>query len=608
MRGNGGQRPRRGPGVQRPAQSSAPAAPILLNFPVHAWAEKLRNISHGGRDANLTRRKLGSEIVTKRLIVSSLAVAALSLATALFWASRGETQTRKPLPRPKLVIIIVIDQLRNDYLDRFRPYFVEGGFKRVMSGARFSNCRFDYVTTSTGPGHATLATGANPNIHGIVDNDWYDRALKRPVNCLEELNTKIVESAQGPGERRGASPQCLLGSTLGDELRLASNFQSRVISISLKDRGAILSGGHTANAAYWYQYRTGQFVSSTYYMTALPAWVAEFNDHLPAKEYCGKAWKALPETPEAGGRIFEEYKPEAGEPCPSPRFLSWFANSPFQTEMELKFAREALRHEKLGQGPATDMLTISLSANDFVGHRYGPYSPEVADMTLRTDRALAAFFADLDRMIGLSNVWIALSGDHGVAPPPRLVTEHKLGFGRFSSRPLGEAVETALSKAFGPGQWVDSVGIPDIYLSQETTRKYKLAPGEVEAEAASAALAVPGVHAAFTRQDIVAGRLPRTSLGRKVSNTFHLKRSGDVFVVLEPFAVAAGSETETSHGTPWSYDAQVPLILWGSAFNPGTYSSPCQPIDLAPTLAVALGLTQPSGATGTPLSAALAPE
>jgi len=541
----------------------------------------------------------------KRLLRYILWIAALSVGTTLIWSSRAGTETTKPPARPRLVILIIIDQFRNEYLDRFRPYFVQGGFNRLMKGARFTHCSHDYAVTFTGPGHASIATGTYPNIHGIIGNDWYDRTLKRPVNCVEDPNTRIVDSAQGSSEQRGASPRYLLGSTLGDELRLASNFQSKVFSVSLKDRGAVLSGGHTANAAYWYDSRTGRFVSSTYYMPSLPAWVAEFNDRLPAKDYCGKAWKALPETPEAAGRVFAEYSTDPSEPCPGPKFLGWLSGSPFVTEIELKFTREVIRREKLGQSPATDLLTISLSANDHVGHRFGPYSPQLADMTLRTDRELAGFFEDLDRMLGLDHVWIVLSADHGVAPTPQLVRDRRLGHGTFQSQTVREAVEAHLSSVFGTDNWVEASDLPFISLNQDTIKKHKISSERVEAEAAWAAVAVPGVFAAYTRTNLLDGSVPASPIARKALNSFHASRSGDIFLVLEPFAVPSGSESETTHGTPWSYDAQVPLLLWGSGFRPGTYADACEPIDLAATLAVALGLASPSGATGSPLSVAL---
>ncbi len=544
--------------------------------------------------------------MSRRLLIYVLATISLFFATVSFWTSGFKTSAATVPTRPKLVIIIIIDQFRNDYLDRFRPYFVEGGFNRLLSGTRFANCRYDYAVTATGPGHATLLTGTYPNIHGIIENEWYDRSLKRPVNCVEDLNTKVVDSAHGPGEERGASPQYLLGSTLGDELRLASGFQSKVVSISLKDRGAILPGGHTANAAYWYQPRTGRFISSTYYMTALPQWVSEFNDGAPSKEYCGKAWSALPITPGAVEKTLGEIKVASSEACPNSRFLAWLNGTPFISELELKFAREAVRNEKLGQGTATDLLTVSLSANDFIGHAYGPYSPQVSDMTLRTDRYLAAFFAEIDRLVGLTNVWIVLSADHGVAPTPKTIREQRLGLGLFRPSSVREALAASLSGTFGPDNWIDAVDIPYVYLNQNALAKHKVSRESAESAAATAAATVPGIFASFTRTEILREGGSSPVFSRKVSNSFFSRRSGDVFLILDPFAVPSGGETETTHGSPWSYDASVPLIFWGSQFRSGTIDIPCQPIDLVPTLAAALGLNVPSGSTGTPLAVALA--
>ena len=543
--------------------------------------------------------------MSKRLLSLAAGIALLVAGAVLIGFSQTRPPAAKAPGRPKLVILITIDQFRADYLDRFRPHFVAGGFNRLMSGARFTNCRYDYATTLTGPGHATLATGSYPNHHGIIGNAWYDRSLKRQVNCVEDMNARVVDSAQGSTDRRSASPHWLMGRTLTDELRMATNFQSKVISIALKDRAAILPGGHTATAAYWLHSRTGRFGSSTYYMTALPAWAADFNDRNPMKDYCGKPWKALAETPDAQGRVLDEFRPGPGETCPSPRFLDWVEDTPFIAEIELRFAREAIRHEKLGQGPGTDMLTLALCANDFVGHRYGPYSPQVADMTLRTDRELAGFLDDLDRMVGLNNVWIALTADHGVAPTPQYIKDRNLGIGKFDSKNVQDAVQARLSKVFGEDRWIEFFDNPHIYLNQEAIMKRQISPEKAAGEAAQAAMGASGVFAAFTRSGLSSGDVPKSPIARKVLNSFNLRRGGDVFIVLQPFAVASGSDTTTTHGTPWDYDAHVPLLLWGSGFRSGEYSEPCQPVDLSATLAVALGLNEPSGAVGSPLTSAL---
>jgi predicted AlkP superfamily pyrophosphatase or phosphodiesterase len=386
---------------------------------------------------------------------------------------------------------------------------------------------------------------------------------------------------------------------------MASDFKSKVIAISLKDRGAVLPGGHTANAAYWYKSSTGHFVSGSYYMSALPDWVAKFNQNSPAKNYCGKSWQALPETPGAGGRVFRELTTASGDPCPDRKFLEGVNSTPYISEVELRFAEEAIRSERLGQRDATDLLTISLSANDYIGHAFGPYSPEVADSTLRTDRYLAGFFAEVDRTVGLENVWIALSADHGVAPTSAFVKEHNLGMGLFRGDAVKVAIESALTQAFGRDQWIVSAGIPYLYLNQAAMTKRQLSPERVEAEAARAAMRVPGVKAAFTRTQLLPGGAGQSPLARRAANAFESRRGGDIFLILDPYAVPADGETDTTHGAIWNYDAQVPLLLWGSAFRPGVYTLPCETIDLAPTLAVALGLNQPSGAQGHPLSPAL---
>ena len=503
--------------------------------------------------------------------------------------------------KPKLVVILVIDQLRYDYLERFRPQMVEGGFKRLLGGANFVNCRYDYAVVFTCPGHASLFTGAYSNVHGVIGNEWFDASRGRKVYCVEDADTKQVGGSAGPGY----SPRNLIGSTIGDELRIASGFQSRVIAISLKDRSAVVPGGHTANAAYWYDGESGQFVTSSYYMPELPAWVSHFNSAEPAKAYCGKPWQALPETPQAGGKVLRQAYLDPSQRCPNRDFLAWLRNSPFMNAIELRFASQAIKNEGLGQRSATDLLAISLSVNDSIGHAFGPYSDEVADTTLRTDRDLADFFGELDKMIDLDNVWIALSADHGAAPTPKFIKEHHLGLGNAVISTVRDAVEKALSQSYGPDQWVQDITSFCVTLNKSTLKKHQAEESKVSALAAEAASSMPGVSAAFTRTQVLTGTLPRSPLGRKATNSFNGQRSGDVFLILDPYALPVAGETGSSHGAPWTYDTQVPLVLWGTAFKPGIYATPCEPIDLAPTLAVALGLTQPSGAQGKPLTAAL---
>lgn len=538
----------------------------------------------------------------KRLSVLGFFIAFGFLFFLPFPKPSAKPETGAPFPnRPKLIVMLVIDQFPYDYLVRFRPYFVEGGFNLLLDGANFVACRYNDADTTTGPGHAALATGAYPNLTGIIGDEWYDRELHKQMNCVEDDSVRLVGAPEGPGR----SPLNLIGDSFSDELRMESEFKSRVISISLKDRGAILPAGHTANAAYWYDVDSGHFVTSTYYMQALPSWVSRFNDQNSAKAYCGKPWKALPDTPEAEGKVFTEFQAEPGKPCPDHSFLAWLHDTPYMSEIQLSFARQAIQEEHLGQGPATDLLAISLSENDFVGHKFGPHSPQVADMTLRTDRDLAAFFKDLDHSVGLENVWITLSADHGVAPNPRFIEEHKLGPGRVDETAITRAVNKALSREFGPGNWVEGKGEFQIYLNRGTLEKRGINLGRAEFAAAEAAAALPFVAAAFPRSQIMTGNLPDTPIARKVANSFNARRSGDVYFVLKPYAVPVESLEGSTHGSPWSYDAHVPLIFWGRAFKAGIYGFLAQPVDLPATLAVAMEIQQPSGAQGKPLTKAL---
>jgi predicted AlkP superfamily pyrophosphatase or phosphodiesterase len=546
-----------------------------------------------------------------RLLIS---VFIFALTAILFPAVRSPLVSKTPatantqstitteVARPNLLLILVIDQFRYDYLVRFRPYFVRGGFNRLLEGgANFIDCKYDYATTATCPGHATLFTGAYPNIHGIIANDWFDSRRGRRVYCVEDPETQLVGGTVGPG----FSPRKLMGDTVGDELHLATDFKSKVMSISIKDRASVIPGGHTADAAYWYDALTGHFVTSTYYMKSLPDWVAAYDSTPPAKAYCGQPWKALPETPGAGGKVLKEFTPNNGEACPDTRFMGWLSATPPMNQIELNFALQAIKGEHLGQGPTTDLLAISLSVNDYIGHSFGPYSPQVADVTLRTDRYLADFFQSLDQLLGLENVWIAFSADHGVAPTPAFSVEHHLSGPKAPPLAVEAAVEKAMSQAYGEDRWVQDVDEFSISLNALTLSKHNVNASQAEEIAAHAASSIPGIRAAFTRTQLIDGPLPQSPFARKASNSFNEKRSGDVFLVPDPYAATSPPAITSGHGSPWNYDAQVPLILWGKAFKPGTYAIPCQPIDLAPTLAAALRLTQPSGAQGSPLALAL---
>jgi predicted AlkP superfamily pyrophosphatase or phosphodiesterase len=503
--------------------------------------------------------------------------------------------------RPRLIVLLVLDQFRFDYLTRFRPQFAERGFNLVLEGADFVNCHYDYATTLTCAGHATLITGSYPSTHGIVANEWFDPSLNRTVACVEDAGARTVGAPAGTG----VSPRTLVGSTIGDELRMATGFESRVFAAALKDRSAVVMGGHLANAAYWLDLETGRFVTSDYYASALPAWVEEFNAKSPTAAYCGKDWLALSETPGAAGKVLQPSGTTQGAPCPDRNFHEWLRKTPFMAELELAFAAELAERERLGKGPATDLLGVSVGSIDYIGHAFGPYSAEMADTILRTDRLLADFFARLDRLVGLENTWIILTADHGAPPTPQFAREHRLSEIGPLMKAIPEHLEKFLSAKVGAGPWVASFDGFTLNLNRATLARHKLDAARAAEMAAEALKAMPGIHTVFRREELQNGKLPRTPVARKAANSFHARRSGDLLIIPEPFAVPSESETETMHGSPWTYDTHVPLILWGSAFKPGTYVTPCKVIDLVPTLTAPLGVSLPAGSEGRPLSPAL---
>src|ERR1700676_2325164 len=304
---------------------------------------------------------------------------------------------------PKLVVIIVIDQCRGDYLERYRTQFGDGGFRLLLDhGAYFSNCNYNYANTRTAPGHSTLFTGAYSNGHGIAANEWWDQKKKRMVTSVEDDGTKLVGVA---GDKTGASPHNLLADTLGDELKLATQGKSRVFGVSLKDRAAVLPAGFAGDAAYWIEPKTGDWVTSTYYRDDVPQWVQDFNSTRPAK-YWDREWK------DAQGTVLRSTEHRKGKDGAEGGFYEVVGSTAFGNEYEFEFAKELITHENVARGPATDLLSISLSPNDILGHQVGPDSPEMHQMALDLDRELGKFISFLGHEIVLAHVWIALSADH----------------------------------------------------------------------------------------------------------------------------------------------------------------------------------------------------
>jgi predicted AlkP superfamily pyrophosphatase or phosphodiesterase len=535
------------------------------------------------------------------------------LALALL-GTPASTVAQVPLTRPKLVVVIAIDQLRADYLQRFARYFQPGGFNLLLQkGANFTEAHYRHSVTQTCPGHAVILTGGYADLNGVIANTWYDTASHKPQYCASDSAAKLI----GVGTE-GRSPRNLLVSTVGDELKTATNGRSRVITVAGKDRSSIMLGGHQADAAYWTE--DTLFVSSTYYMKELPLWVRRFNASGHVTEYRGATWdRILPgaayammgpdDVPaeESPGGIGKTFPHHLGTGTGEADFLDGFQTSPFENEVIVDFAIEAITQEALGQDDDPDLLGIGFSANDLVGHSYGPDSHEVMDMTVRTDRLLSRFFTFLEQQVGLDRVAIVLTSDHGVAPLPELArrgTSRARG-GRIDPEVIGAAAERALRARFGiprrPGfvdqpSWIMYQSWPWLYLNLEGLRDKRIRIEDAERVAQRAVQQVPGVARALTATELLRERAAASHTRAELS--FYPGRSGNVYYELSPYLLPGPTPEGTTHGSPWSYDTHVPLLWLQKGIRPGTYTGSVSVADVAPTLSSLLGIPAPSGSQG----------
>jgi hypothetical protein len=499
-------------------------------------------------------------------------------------------------PAIRLVLLIAVDQFRYDYLTRFRSDYTAGIKRLLAEGAVFTNANLEHYPTVTAIGHATMLSGATPAVSGIIGNDWFDREAGRTVTSVWDPTVTPV----GAPTAAGASPRRLLVSTLGDELKTASGKPKgsrdapRVIGLSLKDRSAILPVGRGADAAYWWDTASGRFVTSTYYMAELPSWVRAFNERNPAGDHAGALWTDLTAPATSLRHLPEERGPALYDAV-------W--GSPFGNELLLQLADQALTREQLGQRGATDVLSVSFSSNDSVGHTFGPDSRHVHDMAVRTDRTIGQLLARVEALVGLQHTLVALTTDHGVAPVPESQWERGLPGGRLATRDLFDPIQRALTSRFGEGQWLMATAGSSPYLNYELIAKLGLDPSEVRRAAAAAAAAVPHVARVYTRDQLLRGEVPDDRIGTRVLRSFNAQRSGDLEIILEPYWMRQAQGT--THGTPYSYDAHIPLILMGPRIARGEYSDHVALNDLAPTLATLTAVEIPAGSSGRVLTEAL---
>jgi len=499
--------------------------------------------------------------------------------------------------RPKLVVVIVIDQFRGDYLERYHDQFGDSGFRLLLErGAYFANCNYNYANTRTAPGHATLFTGAYSNGHGIVSNEWWDPHKKHMVTSVEDDETKLVGIS---GQKPGASPHNLLADTLGDELKLATGGKSRVFGVSLKDRAAILPAGYAADGAYWIDPQSGAWITSTYYRSDLPRWIQDFNANQTAK-YWDRSWT------DAQGLVLKSTAHRKHKDGTEAGFFEIVGSTAFGNDYELEFAKQLVVFENIGRGPATDLLAVSLSPNDVLGHQAGPDSPEMHQMALDLDRELADFFNFLGHQIGLADVWIALSADHGVSSLPEHVNKLHIPSANLDSTRIEAQINDSIRMKF-PGARANTfvrLDYPVAWLDEDAFTAAHVPERQAEHEVGEA-MKQAGLRDYFSKSQLAAGEAPETIMGRRFLNSY--SPEGGWYVMGIPPIYTVGSSKGTDHASPYNYDTHVPLAFFGLPFQPGTYRTQVEPVDLAATLASLLGVNAPTHAVGRVLTEALAP-
>ena len=481
-----------------------------------------------------------------RLLLSLLTLAALLSA---------QSGPRREFKKPKLVVAIAIDQFRYDYLNRWHAEYTGGFATFFKKGAVFTNANFEHYPTVTAIGHSTFLTGATPSVSGIVQNTWFDRTTAKTVTSVSDENTQMLGTTG-----KGASPHRLLVSTVGDELKMAGK-KSRIIGISIKDRAAILPSGHAADGAYWFDPGSGNMVSTTWYFPELPEWVKQFNAGRPGDKYLNAEWKSL-----SGDQVFKKMSG-----TPDSKFYAGLDVAPFGNELIETFAERAIDAEKLGTHGDPDLLTISFSANDYVGHAVGPDDPMVHDMALRVDKLVDKLMKYAEAKVGVGNVFVVLTADHGVAPLPELNQQRKMPGGRMAEKEVMGAMESALVAKYGEGKWFLGNLPLSPYLNRELIAQKKLSEVEVERTAADAVRALPHIFRVYTREQLMYGPAPEDRFANRVRNGFYPPRSPDVIVVPEPFWMP--DPKGSGHFNLFSYDTHVPILFYGPNVTPGFYDS-----------------------------------
>ena len=513
--------------------------------------------------------------------------------------------------KPKLVVGIVVDQMRYDFLYRYADKYSPGGFKRLMNeGFNCRNNHYDYAPTVTAAGHAAIFTGSIPAINGMIGNEWFNQKTGKLVYCVEDSSVTTVGSDSKAGLM---SPKNLLVSTITDQLKIANNFQSKTIGIALKDRGSILPAGHTANAAYWFDSKNGAWITSTFYMNDLPQWVKDFNALKMPQKYMAEGWKTLLPIEEYTESTGDNQTYEAklsGEKTPTfphelaaqagVNLLEVIRTTPFGNTLTKDFALAAIQFENLGKSPKTDFLTISFSSPDYVGHAFGPNSIEIEDTYLRLDKDIAEILTSLDNSLGKNNYLVFLSADHGVADVPGFSQSQKLPAGVLDYGETMKEVKSALKSAFGEGEFIRAEDNSQLYLNANIMEEKKVSYAQIYEIVRKTLLRRDDVADVVDLHNLANSTLPDYQLNY-VKNGFNPRRSGDIALVLNPNWFT-GRKQGTTHGSMYSYDTHVPLLFYGWKIKTGETTIRTNISDISPTVADLLNILEPTGSVGNVIS------
>ncbi|MGR3810103.1 alkaline phosphatase PafA [Jiulongibacter sp. NS-SX5] len=510
-------------------------------------------------------------------------------------------------PKNKLVVGIVVDQMRYEYLNRFNEKFGEGGFKRLMNeGFNCKNNQYHYANTVTGPGHAHVYSGSVPAISGIVGNEWFEKGSKSSMYVASDTTASTV----GEGSERAGmmSPKNLKVTSIADQLRMSTQFGSKVIGVAIKDRGAIMPAGHTGTA-YWYDSSTGNFITSSHYMDEFPAWAKSWNDKNVAQSYTELTWEpyydiATYTESEEDDQPYENNL--SGEPkavFPHQVSMRTLPYTPWGNTLTLDFALEAFKNENLGKGKYTDLLAISFSSPDYAGHSFGPQSKEIEDIYIRLDLEIERLLNTLDTDLGEGNYTVFFTADHAVADIPSFLKKNKMPGGLFIGSEFKNKVEELLSSKFGEGEYVNAIDNYQIYLNLETLDQKNIDLEDVFEYLQPRLSMEEGIYNLVNLAEGELNAIP-DFYQKLLRNLYNPKRSGELMILVEP-GWFHGYTKGTTHGTMWAYDTHVPLLWYGFGVNQGSTAKPTHISDIAATLAQLLGIQEPTGSVGTPIEEVL---